>query len=284
LLIYDILSHLDAAARRGGNTGPGACLTQRSDRQRYDRRVNKRRSRSGSPALPPEFGSPYLNAWSLPRGQHGHNRDTIVASQRARMLYAMIRLSAEKGYSEVTIANVVALAGVSRTTFYSQFTDRENCFIAAYDACHFALVQAVLGSQRDGMSWDERLDATVRAYLRYCQERPHMLRAILVQIHAAGVRAWEHREAAHDRFARMQRALYELRRQERSGLPDLPHETFRGCVAAVEEMVSVYERRGWTERIMELEPAVKYLLQSVYGGLDAAGRPEPQVPRQAVAV
>jgi AcrR family transcriptional regulator len=238
--------------------------------------VKKHRSKSGSPSLPPEFGSPelpYLNAWSLPRGAHGHTPHTIAASQRARMLYAVIKAVAEKGYADVTVADIVAIASVSRTTFYSQFKDREDCFIAAYDACHFALVQAVLDSQREGMSWAERVRSTARAYLRYCQERPHMQRAILVQIHAAGVRAWEHREAAHDRFARMQHALYEMRRQEQPGLPDLPHEIFRGCVAAVEEMVSVYERKGWHERLMELEPTVVYLLQSTYGGLLTAESP-----------
>lgn len=233
--------------------------------------MSKLRRQNTRPTLPPEFGSPdlpYLDAWSLPRGQHGHAPDTISASQRARLLYAVFHCVAIKGYNATTVADIVEIAEVSRSTFYGQFKDKEDCFIAAYEATHFALVAAVLASQKAGATWAERLRDTVRAYLQYCQDKPQMLRAILVQIHAAGVRAWEMRESAHERFARMQKALYELRREELPGLPELPHEVFRATVAAVEEMVNVYERRGSSGRIMELEPQVIYLLDSVYGGAD----------------
>jgi len=35
---------------------------------------------------------------------------------------------------EASVADVIALAGVSRKTFYEHFRDKEDCFLAAYDA------------------------------------------------------------------------------------------------------------------------------------------------------
>ncbi len=47
----------------------------------------------------------------------------------------MIACCAEKTYSATTIADVVARASVSRTTFYRSFADKRACFEAALDAC-----------------------------------------------------------------------------------------------------------------------------------------------------
>src|SRR6266498_996015 len=57
----------------------------------------------------------------LPSGRHGLTRETIVASQRGRLLDAMAAAVAEKGYAETTVSDVVDRAGVSRRTFYEQF-------------------------------------------------------------------------------------------------------------------------------------------------------------------
>jgi len=70
----------------------------------------------------------------LPSGRHGLPRDVVVRSQRERMVEAMIGVVAEKGYTDATVADIISTAGVSRATFYEQFADKEDCFIAAYGA------------------------------------------------------------------------------------------------------------------------------------------------------
>src|SRR5207249_11332900 len=58
----------------------------------------------------------------LPRGPHGLAREVVQASQRARMLDAMAEAVAEKGYGAVSVADVIARAGVSRKTFNRKST------------------------------------------------------------------------------------------------------------------------------------------------------------------
>src|SRR3954465_9903368 len=70
----------------------------------------------------------------LPRGPHGLERDVVLASQRGRMLGAMADAVARKTYAGTTVADGVAGAGVSRKTFYEHFRDKEECFLAGFDA------------------------------------------------------------------------------------------------------------------------------------------------------
>src|SRR6266511_4356448 len=81
--------------------------------------------------------SPAVDVWPaplepLPRGPHSLPRDVVVSSQRARIVRGLIEVVAEKGYVATTVADVIGRAGVSRTTFYQQFKDKEDCFLLAY--------------------------------------------------------------------------------------------------------------------------------------------------------
>ena len=54
-----------------------------------------------------------------------------------------MRVVAAKGYAATTVADLTREAGVSRTTFYELFEDKEACFLAAYDGAVEALVRRV---------------------------------------------------------------------------------------------------------------------------------------------
>ena len=53
--------------------------------------------------------------------------------QRERILSAVIATAGTKGYGSTTIGDISRLARVSRDTFYAQFANKEECFLAAYD-------------------------------------------------------------------------------------------------------------------------------------------------------
>lgn len=62
-------------------------------------------------------------------------RDIGVASQRRRIIDAMVLSCAEKTYPATTISDIVSRASISRTTFYKRFSGKRDCFDAAIDAC-----------------------------------------------------------------------------------------------------------------------------------------------------
>src|SRR5881396_2849860 len=93
----------------------------------------------------------------LPRGPHRLGREVVEASQRERMLDAVVRAVADKGYSGATVGDVVSRAGVSRKTFYEHFRDKEECFLAAYDEGVEILMKQIRAAGERATSWRDRM-------------------------------------------------------------------------------------------------------------------------------
>src|SRR3954463_16064281 len=158
----------------------------------------------------------------LPRGPHNLTRDDVLASQRARMIDAMVATVARKGYASTTVGDVVAGAGVSRKTFYEHFRDKEECFLAAFDAGFEGLLAAIVAAEPDGPGWEETLRARVRAYLVTLASRPEFARTFLIEVFAAGPRALERRAEVHARFAHLIADLYAQTERDFPELPPVP--------------------------------------------------------------
>jgi AcrR family transcriptional regulator len=138
----------------------------------------------------------------LPRGRHGLSREQVVGSQRRRIFRAMAETMARKGYATTSVAEVLRAAGVSRETFYEQFSSKEDCFMAAFESA----VEAVLGAVRDARGSTgsplERFESGLRAYLDALADDPALARVLLIDVYAAG-------PAALQRRAELQRGFVE---------------------------------------------------------------------------
>jgi AcrR family transcriptional regulator len=198
----------------------------------------------------------------LPRGTHGLDRSLVAASQRTRLLEAVGRAVAEKGYAAATIDDIVRDAGVSKKTFYEHFSDKLDCFLAAYEAASDELLAHVTAAQEaagtegsDPVSrrWLERTRAGIHAYLRWLAAEPALARVFLIEIAAAGPEALELRERMRDRYADRTREL------QTAG--DVPDEIFHAVVAGADDLVVRRLREGGD--LLELEPALLYLQVSL---------------------
>src|SRR5437588_4096594 len=211
---------------------------------------------------------------TLPRGPHQLAREVVLASQRGRMIEAMAEAVAEKGYATTTVADVVARAGVSRRTFYEHFSDREDCFLAAYDAGVDLLLghlqaEAEAGA---GLDWAERTRRGIRAYLEVMAAEPAFARTFLIEVLAAGPRALARRAEVHARFVELLRTQAAQARADRPELPDVPDEVFRAIVGGVNELVSTWVREGRGARLPELGPVLAYLELALLAGPRVAAR------------
>ena len=187
----------------------------------------------------------------LPRGTHGLDRDVVEASQRTRLLEAVGRAVAERGYGAATIDDVVRRAGVSKATFYEHFADKEDCFLAAYEAASEELLLRVEEAQASEDDWNERTRAGIRAYLRWLAGDPALARVFLIEVAAAGPVALERRERLRDRYAELM--------HDRGAPRELPAEIRHAVVAAVDDVVVRHIRAHGAERVPELEPVLLYL-------------------------
>ncbi len=69
----------------------------------------------------------------LPHGPHRLDHEEVIHHQRLRIHGAMVEAVAASGYAGTSVRQVVGLAGVSRRSFYEQFANKEECFLATYD-------------------------------------------------------------------------------------------------------------------------------------------------------
>jgi AcrR family transcriptional regulator len=161
--------------------------------------------------------------------------------QRAKLLDAMIRVVAEKGYEAATVADAVRLARVSRGTFYELFESKEACLAAAYRLGLDVLAARVSDAVRDAADWREELRLGLRAYLRTLDDEPVFAKVYLLEW--APVPA--ERDAAIRRFARRYGASF-----VRAGAT-VPEDALYVLAAGVQELARARVRAGG--RAIDLE-------------------------------
>src|SRR5215210_206108 len=134
----------------------------------------------------------------LPKGPHGFTREQVQASQRQRILDAVLDVVGELGYAVATVADVTAVAGVSRTTFYEQFRNKQEAFLTAYDEFgeHFlADLAGVPATSRPA----QVLAVAAERLVDWGRRRPLACRAFLLEIYAVGADGLAHRDRAMKR-------------------------------------------------------------------------------------
>jgi AcrR family transcriptional regulator/DNA-binding MarR family transcriptional regulator len=163
--------------------------------------------------------------------------------QRRRMLTAMVEEAAERGASNVTVAHIVGRAGVSRRTFYEVFENREDCFLAAFDAGVARIAVRALPVFEREPRWTEGVRAGLRALLDLFEEDLDLGRLLVVEALGAGPRALEHRCRVVDAVVR---AIDERGREAKvgRGAPPLTTEGVVGAVLSVLHARLLAERPG----------------------------------------
>jgi AcrR family transcriptional regulator len=196
----------------------------------------------------------------------------VVEHQRERILAAMIGAVGTKGYGSTTIGDVTRRARVSRDTFYEQFANKEQCFLAAYDAIVRELLDQMVAVGTSEPSYIENMRNGVRAYLQFWVERPEAARVCTLEVTAAGGEALALHEHTLRSFARLYRAIAEQARVEEPELPTIPDIVPRAIVAATFALITDYVREGRVMLLSESESDILYLwLMGLAGHEVAAG-------------
>jgi AcrR family transcriptional regulator len=173
----------------------------------------------------------------LPKGPHSLTREEVETSQRERILDAVMDVVGALGYPVATVGDITAAAGVSRTTFYEQFRNKQDAFLVAYDAFGTRFL-ADMDAIPAGTTPAEVLSAAAARLVDWGRRRPLACRAFLVEILAVGETGLQHRDRimarAEKRFAQVSAAL----RAADPSLPEPPRLVGRAVVAASWELTA----------------------------------------------
>lgn len=208
---------------------------------------------------------------SNPRGvahrAEGLPRAYVVRSERERLLEAMIRVAAAKGYEATTVADVVEFAGVPEAAFHASFESKEACFLEAYDAVIDVLVAHVASAFEAASDepWPERTVAGLRALVELLAAEADIARMAMVEVTAAGDNARERYRAALARFTPF---LEEGRAY--SPQDELPPDTARFAIGGATSMIFDEIRAGRGPELARLLPDLAFAVLMPYLGAEGA--------------
>jgi len=201
----------------------------------------------------------------LTGGPHGIPRAVVHEVQRGRLLDALAEVIAEEGYLDTTVHKILKRAGISRRTFYEIFTDKEDCFLAAYQEASDHVIVLVQRSCRLGGTPEIRIENSLRAMLEFAEQEPQVARMCIVEAMAAGETARQRRAKTMERLTELVAGALE----ERAGDRNEALLRARVLVGGVHEMVYDALARNDVEGISELagEVVAAHLapLEAVHG-------------------
>jgi AcrR family transcriptional regulator len=204
----------------------------------------------------------------FPSGMRKLPSDLVSAVQRERLLAAMLRAVAELGYRDVNVQDVLDRAGVSRPTFYEHFSNKEDCFLAAFDAVSTRLRERIAAAaERGGDCWRDRLRLGLEELLRFCQDEPDAAKVLVVEARGASPAVLLRRDELLDHFS----GQIDGKAQELVPEPT-PHSpvTAAGIVGGVEALLYSRLNKNDLKELRSLLPSLMYFAVLPYEGPDAA--------------
>jgi AcrR family transcriptional regulator len=192
----------------------------------------------------------------LSSGPRKMEPEAVARHQRGRLQGAMVEAVARNGYNDTTLRELVTLAGVSKTTFYENFADKQACFLSTFDAIIEEVSRRVDAEFARPGTLRERLRAGLDAFLRIAADEDAAAALVTVESLTLGAAAVPHRESAGAHFEEM------IREGFRDADPADPVSdlTVRGIVAGIRNSVYRHLRSG---RIEELPATAEDLVDWV---------------------
>lgn len=205
-------------------------------------------------------------AHQLPAGRHGLARSFVVHNQKERILSAVADVVSLAGYQAMTVEDITATAGVSRRTFYEHFTNKEDAFLAAYDAGVAQLRQIIeeaFGSSDDFVTG---VRECLLALTQTLANEPAFAEMCIVEVMAAGQAALERRNAIMTWFAE----LIDTGARNLLKGPPPPPLTAQTVVGGIYEVLYSRVLRGEVRELPAIVPDLTYSTVLPYVGQDAA--------------
>jgi AcrR family transcriptional regulator len=201
-----------------------------------------------------------------------------VRSQRERLLEAMVRVAAAKGYEATTVTDVIEFAGVSQATFDEMFDGKAACFLEAYDAVFDVLVAHVAAAFEAAAeeSWPVQVTAGLGAAVKLLSVEADIARMAMVEVTAVSDDGRARYRAALGRFT----PFLEQGRAHSGQGKALPTDTARFALGGATSMIFDEVRAGRGPELKRILPDLVFAVLMPYIGAEAAEDEMRRVTRE----
>jgi AcrR family transcriptional regulator len=185
-------------------------------------------------------------------------RSTTRDAQRLRILAAMVQTTAEKGFINVTVGDVVAGAGVSRTTFYELFDGKLSCYLAAFDTVSSEMTAEIKDAFATARG--HPIDTVFGSFFSTLETFPAAAKFCLVEVYAAGPEAVRRRVEGHRVFVEGLEGIHRALTDAGAPVRPLSSFDFRVMIAGASALVTNHVAIHGAEGLAELaEPVIRHV-------------------------
>lgn len=180
----------------------------------------------------------------------GVPRGEVERNQKERLFGATVAVVADKGYGKTTVSDLIEMAGVSRTTFYRYFTDKEACFLETLELLLAGVAALTRAGLRGQGSWQARSEAGLGAFIGVLVTQPDAARICVVESDAAGPGAIAMVDATAAEFGQMLADVFEELPDQRG----MPRQLVDAMVGGVRKLLQTRLNRRDEGELIELVP------------------------------
>jgi len=158
---------------------------------------------------------------------------------RDRLLRAMGDSLMEKGFAGTVVADIVKRARVSRRTFYEEFVDRGDCFIALCDRTTDVAREVIAVAADPELSWEEQSTRAVDGYFAFMTIEPLLTRAMLFEVYALGERGLASHRETHHKFTEQLLELANRARETDDSIREISYASAAAVVGAIYQLIQM---------------------------------------------
>ncbi|MEY4765761.1 MAG: hypothetical protein RI907_2434 [Pseudomonadota bacterium] len=193
------------------------------------------------------------------------------ADARTRLLDGLAAALVDKPYADITVADVVARAHVSKRTFYEQFPSKEACLLTLGERLGDEVLALVAVTYQHGAEWVDQLRNVTHVYLSCLASQPSVLRALYIDLPTLGPQGLALRRRVTDQFAAFLIAQVELFRLEEPRKRPLTAPMAAAVVGGVNELILRAIEEDRSAELPSLTPTVTEFIQAVVESLNPPG-------------
>lgn len=202
----------------------------------------------------------------LPYGRHGLPREFVEENHRNRLMAGAIASLSERGFPATTVAHINDAAGVSNSTFYRHYADKEACVLAAYGGIVAWLEAEVAATVAPTHQWPVRVHQAVTTTLALLDSDQRLARVCALEIFSTGPRGQARHRETVDRLC----LPLGVGRGERALAADLPLHLEPILIGGAISLIGRHVDSGEGKPLIELAPELTECLLAPYLGVQAA--------------
>jgi AcrR family transcriptional regulator len=183
-------------------------------------------------------------------------------AERAMRAFAVV--VAEKGYAQTTMDEVIARASMSATTFYANFSGKEDALMSTIDSAGAQIVAAVLPAFERSEDWPSSVRAAYGALFSFLATRPALAHLMSVGVYGGGAPAMQRRERA---LAPLGALVERVGPAHHLQPPPITPEVIAGAIYG---LAYHQVRRSGPESLPTLTPLCTYLTLAPFIGTEEA--------------